>query len=160
MITFTVLGMPQTAGSKRAIPIKNRSTGEWVKRQNGSPLIAVMDDNPKSKEWRNAVACEARKVYSGPLLTGPLQVTFRFYMPRPAGHFGSGKNANQLKASSPTWPITRPDALKMARAAEDALTNVIWRDDSQIVSEHLLKYYTHSDPARLVVTIERMEGDT
>jgi Holliday junction resolvase RusA-like endonuclease len=49
--------------------------------------------------------------------------------------------------------------LKLARAAEDALTQVIWRDDSQIVSEVLLKVYADSNPARLEVTIRPMNPD-
>jgi hypothetical protein len=46
----------------------------------------------------------------------------------------------------------RPDVLKLARAIEDAITGVIWVDDSQIIDEHLYKRW--GDPARVEVTIE------
>ena len=155
-IHFVVFGVPQTAGSKRVIPIKNRKTGDWVMRPNGTTLTVTTDDNPKSKNWRSLVAAEAIKAYSGPTLTGPLHVQFAFYMPRPAGHYRTGAKSNELRRSAPKYPITRPDALKMARAAEDALTNVIWRDDSQIVSEILLKLYAERSPARLEVRIDEI----
>jgi Holliday junction resolvase RusA-like endonuclease len=157
-ISFTVLGVPQTAGSKKTIPIKNRATGEWVTRDNGSTLTVTVDDNPKAKNWKSAVAWEARKVYTGPLLTGPLHVAFTFVMPRAQGHYRTGKNSGQLKPGAPRFPITRPDALKMARCAEDSLSNVIYRDDSQIVSEMLLKRYAEGGPARLEVSITQLDG--
>ncbi len=153
-ITFTVLGVPQTAGSKKSIPIKDRSTGNWVRRNNGSTLTVTVDDNPNAKPWKAAVAWEARKVYRGPLLSGPLHVAFTFVMPRPRGHYRKGGG---LLPSAPGFPITRPDALKMARAAEDGLTQVIWHDDSQIVSEMLLKRYAEGGPARLEVLITQMK---
>lgn len=154
-IAFTVLGVPQTAGSKKSIPIKNRSTGEWVTRDNGSTLTVTVDDNPKSKHWKAAVAWEARKVYTGPLLTGPLHVAFTFFMPRPQGHY---RKNGTLRDSAPRFPITRPDALKLSRAAEDSLTHVIWGDDSQIVSETLTKLYAERSAARLEVVISPMGG--
>jgi Holliday junction resolvase RusA-like endonuclease len=39
------------------------------------------------------------------------------------------------------YPISKPDVLKLARAAEDALTGIIWSDDALIVQEHLYKAY-------------------
>jgi Holliday junction resolvase RusA-like endonuclease len=49
--------------------------------------------------------------------------------------------------------VTRPDVLKLARAAEDALTGIVWRDDSQIVHETLAKVY--GEPERLEVAVRR-----
>jgi Holliday junction resolvase RusA-like endonuclease len=37
------------------------------------------------------------------------------------------------------YPTSRPDLLKHIRALEDALTGVVWRDDSQIIEQHLEK---------------------
>lgn len=139
-IRFVVYGKPQTAGSKRAFPFK---------RRNGQQGVSVSDDNPKSRDWKNAVASQARlSVGQGaPLFDGPIQLTLEFYRPRPKGHFGK----NGVKKTAPLFPTTRPDLLKMARAVEDALTGVVWRDDSQIVLETLVKYY--DDPARCIVKI-------
>jgi Holliday junction resolvase RusA-like endonuclease len=59
-----------------------------------------------------------------------------------------------LRASAPRYPTGRPDVLKLARACEDALTGVIWRDDAQIVVERLYKDW--GEPARVLVEIEQL----
>ena len=83
-------------------------------------------------------------------MTGALRVSFTFYRPRPKGHFG----AKGVRPSAPRYPTTKPDVLKLARAVEDALTGVLWRDDAQIVAESIYKDY--GEPARVVVTVEEI----
>jgi Holliday junction resolvase RusA-like endonuclease len=138
-IKFVAMGLPQTAGSKRAFPFRKRD---------GRLAVSVTDDNPKSRDWKKAVASAAREAYAGPLLDGPLAVSFVFYRPRCKGHLGK----NGVKASAPAFPTTRPDVLKLARAVEDSLTGVIWRDDAQIVAERLYKEF--GEPARVEITVE------
>lgn len=134
MIAFTVYGLPEPAGSKRAFVIKGRAI--------------VTDANAKSRGWKNQVTAAAREAYQGPLLDGPLSVTMTFFRPRPAGHMGAN---GKLKKSAPSEPTTRPDVLKLARAVEDALTGVIWRDDAQITQETIWKRY--GEPAMVVVEV-------
>jgi Holliday junction resolvase RusA-like endonuclease len=151
-ISFTVLGEPRPAGSKRAMPIyrKGAKGKQLVTRADGSPLIAVTDDNAKSKGWKQEVAQAARHMYDGDLLDGPLKLTLRFFRIRPKGHFGkSGLNGAGRGSMAPT---TKPDVLKLARAVEDALTGVIWRDDAQIVVESLSKWW--GEPARVEISID------
>lgn len=145
-IRFTVFGEAKTAGSKRAFPIFR---GSGPNRTFVRSIVT--DDNPKSRDWKNAVSSAAGEVYRAELLKGALEVTFRFYTPRPVGHFGSGKNARAVKSSAPARPATRPDVLKLSRAVEDALTGVIWRDDAQVVTEHLEKHF--GEPARVEIEI-------
>ncbi len=147
MIQFTVLGIPQPAGSKRAFPFH---------KKNGKLGVAVSDSNPKARDWKGAVASEARLHVGegGPLLDGPLEVTMMFYLPRPKAHFKKiqGRYTNgELTARAPFYPTTRPDTQKLARGTTDALTGILWRDDSQIVVEHLTKHY--GEPARCEITI-------
>jgi len=75
-------------------------------------------------------------------LEGPLLLELTFWIPRPKGHYGSGKNAAVVKAGAPFAPTVKPDLLKLTRAVEDALTGIVYRDDSQITSETLQKAYT------------------
>ena len=144
-VAFTVHGEARPAGSKRAFP--NKKTGK---------IIVTDDSGSRGKDWRRSVADAGAEAYTGELLRGPLDVTFTFYRPRPKGHYRTGRNAGEVKASAPAQPITRPDLLNLARAAEDALTGVIWHDDAQIVSEHLHKHF--GEPARLVVSITTRAG--
>lgn len=138
-IRFTVLGEPQPAGSKRAFV--NPKTGKAI----------VTDDNRRAKPWQREVKEAAREAYRGELLRGPLSVSLVFYRPRPKSHYGTGRNSEKVKDSSPAAPVTRPDLLKLARAVEDACTLVIWADDAQIVHEHLHKAY--GEPARCEVEV-------
>lgn len=124
MISFTVYGTAEPAGSKRAFVVKGRAV--------------VTDANARSKPWKQEVASKGAEAMNGdPLLDGPLEVVFTIFVPRPAGHFGK----KGLLPSARQQPTVKPDLLKLARGIEDALTGVVWRDDSQIVAEHLFKSY-------------------
>jgi len=136
MISFSVPGIAQTAGSKRAFPFK---------RRDGRLGVAVSDDNPRSKDWKAAVAWSARQtVGSGFVpLRCALEVEFTFYRLRPKGHKIGKAGPNKGWREHP-YPNGRPDVLKLARACEDALTGVLWHDDSQIVTETLRKRWAEA----------------
>jgi len=55
-----------------------------------------------------------------------------FVLNRPKAHYGTGKNARMLKPSAPTEPTVKPDLIKMARAVEDAMSGIVYKDDSQV----------------------------
>lgn len=144
MIEFTVIGKAEPAGSKRAF--RNPKTGGMI----------VTDANQNAKPWQAAVAEKANETMlahargegvAWDLLGGPLALGLCFFITRPKSHFGK----RGLLPSAPEFPTGKPDALKLARAVEDALTGVVWRDDAQIVREEITKQY--GDPARVEVTI-------
>jgi Holliday junction resolvase RusA-like endonuclease len=142
-LSFEVFGKPQPAGSKRAFATK---TGR----------IVVTDDNPRSKPWQVVVAdaaLEAMLTDKGvmPLLEGPLGLAVVFNITRPKGHFGTGRNAGALKDSAPYWPTVKPDATKLLRGLEDALTGVVWRDDAQVVEQAVTKRYAEREGAQVIV---------
>lgn len=140
---FFVPGIPGTAGSKKAFI--NPKTGR---------AIVTDSSGKKGKTWRSDVQVYANEAMCGQApLSVALDVTFTFILPRPRGHFGSGRNASVVKPSAPRYPEVRPDTLKMARAAEDALTGICYRDDSLIVDEHLYKRYSDEGRAGCWITI-------
>lgn len=134
---LTVYGNAEPAGSKRG----------FYRPKLG---VRIVDANQKSRAWKDLVSQEAGKIADG-LLEGPLWLEALFYRPRPAGHFGKGRNAGVLKSSAPSHPATRPDATKLLRAVEDALTGVLYRDDAQIVHQVVAKKW--GEPARVVIKI-------
>ena len=73
---------------------------------------------------------------------GPLWVSCHFYMPRPKGHYGTGKNAGNLKASAPQWHIKKPDVDNLLKFVLDCLNGMAWRDDCQIVELFGKKAYS------------------
>lgn len=159
-IAFTVHGEAKPAGSKVSGVIFRKGPGGKkvpVYRDNGSPMTFTKDTSGAAgKDWRTTIQAAAMDAYVGPLLEGPLEVEMTFFRVRPKSHFGTGRNAGVVKASSPEHPITKPDVTKLVRAAEDALTGVLWRDDSQIVSAHTHKRYGDSAKLEILVrTIDR-----
>jgi Holliday junction resolvase RusA-like endonuclease len=141
VVKLTVFGLAQPAGSKRGFARGNR--------------VMIVDANPKAALWKQAVAAEAGKIMQGrTLIEGPVRLTLDFYRPRPAGHYRTGAHAGLVKAGAPELPITKPDLLKTARACEDALTGIVYRDDAQIVEELLWKRY--GEPARVEIQVEQI----
>lgn len=81
------------------------------------------------------------------LITGPVALCVKVYMQRPKGHYGTGKNAQILKANAPKFCSTKPDLDKVIRAVQDCATGIWFRDDSQVVNyDGSLKLYCESEP--------------
>ena len=122
----------------------------------------MIESSKRVKPWRAQVAAAARDAMVGrELLTGPVAVTAIVRLPRPKGHYGTGRNAGRLRPSAPLWPTSRRlgDADKHARSALDALTGIVYTDDSLVVALHVYKHYadaTHPVGARILIdSLER-----
>lgn len=145
-LSFTVLGRPQPAGSKRA----------YVHPKTGRAIVT--DASPRSKPWKQEVAAAAREAVcrefgevERPPFQGPVELTVTFFRQRPKGHFGSGRNAGVVKQGADAFPVSKPDATKLLRGVEDALTSVVWRDDAQVVDQHVFKRFGAPERAEVVV---------
>ncbi len=145
-VEFAVLGRPQPAGSKKAFA--HASTGQ----------IVVVDDAKGSRPWKQEVAGAALTALGDewvrPPFVGPIGIYVTFVLARPKSHFGTGRNARRLRPSAPDWPAVKPDATKLVRAVEDALTSVLWRDDAQIVTQYVQKVY--GSPERCEVWVRAL----
>jgi Holliday junction resolvase RusA-like endonuclease len=156
VIGFIVRGAPATQGSKTPHAVRRKDAhGEWEY----TGKVTVVEGKTKASQqkftsWREAVksaAVEAMKVTgaSGPEglsfpLEGPLEVAMIFTLRRPKGHYRSGKSTSHLlRDGAPDYPHVKPDAGKLARAVEDAMTDAgLYRDDAQIVCYRpLIKVY-------------------
>lgn len=125
-VEFSVVGLPAPQGSKRAFV--NRHTGR----------AALVESSSRHKDWRALVAltaAEHRHLLGIPPepLAGGLNLAAVFSFPRPASHYGAGKNARVLKPSAPQ-AVGTPDLSKLVRSIEDAMTGIVYRDDAQIQS--------------------------
>lgn len=114
--------------------------------------LFVRDSSKGSYEWKSKVSDRAAEVFGNTheLVTGPLEVWLTFYVPRPVGHYNSKGELNAEGLRNP-FPAKKPDVLKLARAVEDGLTSAVWRDDAQIVAEHIIKQW--GEPARVVIEV-------
>lgn len=138
-IEFAVRGLPVAQGSARAFVAGDRA------------IIATDANKPRTPlgAWRTAIATEGRAAIAGePLLEGPLFVRVAFVMPRPRSHYlpaNSRRPEPALRPDAPTWDTRKPDVDKLLRALFDALTNVVWRDDAQVVDVRAMKLFAASE---------------
>jgi Holliday junction resolvase RusA-like endonuclease len=130
-VSFIVLGPPAPAGSKQA----------FVR---GGKAI-VTDASKRSRPWKSRVSAAAQDAMNGAEpFDGPVLLRLTFTVKRPLSHFKSTGELGAAGIRKP-WPTSRPDALKLARAVEDALTGIVYRDDAQIVLEAVSKHYATAE---------------
>ena len=126
-IRFFVPGTPVPQGSMRHV-----GHGRVV-HSNAAALLP----------WRDSVRAAAAAAMGGrELWIGPVSMLLRFEFPRPKSHLGTGRNAGALRAGAPWFHMQTPDIDKLQRAVLDALTGVVWRDDSQVFRVTATKAWT------------------
>lgn len=131
-VTFFVPGKPATQGSKVS-GINPRTKRVFTK-----------DSCEGLKDWRAKVSAYAMQ-HAQEVWTDAVYAEFEFHLCRPKGHYRSGKNAHLLKDSAPPRHKQSPDTLKMARAVEDAMTGIVYADDSQIDDSRYRKKWVGRD---------------
>ena len=125
MIEIRVYGLPAPQGSKRHV--------------GGGRMV---ESSKAVGPWREAVRAETQRIISGRIFDAPVQVEIAFFLPRPRGHYGTGRNAGQVRESAPWVPAGRPDLDKLIRATMDGLTEGgAWDDDAIVVSLSASKEY-------------------
>lgn len=137
MITFEVLGTPVTQGSTKA----------YVR---GTRAIVTHDKRGPLMNWRATIAQAAQVAADGAFAdrSVPVWVSVTFRLQRP-------KSAPKRVIR----PTTKPDVDKMARAALDAMTGVLFADDSQVVSLHVQKEFAGEAQAPGAVFVVRFGSD-
>jgi crossover junction endodeoxyribonuclease RusA len=124
MTRIEVRGIPAPQGSKRHV--------------GGGRMIEV---SKAVGPWRDAVRWETARAVEAPF-AGPLMVRVTFYLPRPQGHYGTGRNTGMVRASAPAYPDGKPDLDKLLRSTLDGLTEGgAWKDDAQVVTVRASKRY-------------------
>ena len=143
-IIFHVLGIPKAKGSRHALPLRNKKTGEYLKDDKGNIRIVNIESGAEGlSRWTADVRHAAFEQYDGPLFRGQVSITIEYRFRRPKSHYGTGRNAMKLKAKAPRYLTTKPDIDKLDRAILDALTGLIWHDDSQVFEIRSRKQYVN-----------------
>src|SRR5215469_6633367 len=136
MPVISVAGVPAPQGSKRHVG-------------NGRMVEASKAAGP----WREAVRAETQRIAGGCPAECPVRVVIVFRLPRPQGHYGTGRNAGTVRPSAPAYPAGRPDLDKLARAVLDGLTmGGAWRDDSQVCHLQAQKIYSERPGCSITIT--------
>jgi len=134
-IAFTVHGTPQPKGSARG----------YVAMKAGKARAIVTSDNRTLRAWEDSIRFAAQS-RAGTIFfeDGPVTLDVTFYLQRP-------RSVTVRKRPCMT---TRPDLSKLVRGLEDALTEILWKDDAQITSITATKVYADSrEPSRAVIVI-------
>ena len=146
-LTVFVEGFPVTQGS-----MISNGAGRGMRHSNQAKL----------RPWRyNIISMLNRHCPADWDPSAPLTVCAVFRFSRPQGHFGTGKNANKLKASAPDWHITKPDLDKLQRSIGDAIEQSgLARGDQQITSWSVTKRWCvdREVPGVLLTLISLPEG--
>jgi Holliday junction resolvase RusA-like endonuclease len=126
MITIGVRGIPAPQGSKRHV--------------GGGRMV---ESSKAVGPWRDAVRTETQRVMQDHhMMADAVKVEIIVSLPRPKGHYRTGRNAHLLRDAAPSRPAGVPDVDKLARAILDGLTaGGAWKDDSQVVDLAAAKFY-------------------
>ncbi len=137
-IQFFVQGKPRTAGSKSGYYNKK------LKR------VLMAPAGEYQKPWMESVKWAAiQGGYDGRVLVEkPIHLTLEFVFLRPKSHL---KKNGELTKSAREMHTTKPDLTKLTRAVEDALTGLIWRDDSQVVKQTTQKSYGMPEGVLIII---------
>lgn len=116
-----VPGVAKPQGSKNGVAL---SVGRGANRV-FTGKTAMVESSKGLKPWRATVATFAAQQWQRrPPLDGPIAVELEFVFPRTAA---------MPKKRTPRM-TQKPDLDKLVRGIFDALTHVVWRDDSLVIS--------------------------
>lgn len=151
-LVFRVPGRAQPGGSKRAFPYRKRD---------GKLGVRVSDDNPRARSWKGDVifaATEAIRVSGWARKDGPLSLVARFLRARPADHQKSNGTLSAKGIRTP-YPTTKPDATKLLRVLEEAMTEAgVWTDDARVVMQTASKEWGERDEVHVAVIPIETDG--
>lgn len=150
-ISLRVTGIPAPGGSKSAHVLHRRDGSMVMRKGGGGPVINMVDAGKRNKDWRAVVSYYAAEIFKTPL-TGALEVKLEFFFVRPQGHFKGNDRSRPLKANAPRWHTKKPDAIKIARSTEDALTGIAWHDDAANVFVSSRKSYADWNGCNITIT--------
>jgi Holliday junction resolvase RusA-like endonuclease len=138
VLDMTVVGIPGPQGSKTSY----------------GPGRRMVESSKKVKPWREAVRSTAVELWAGrPRLDTPIWADMVFTAVRPKSHYRTGRNAHLLRDDAPLFPIAKPDASKLIRSTEDALTDAnVWCGDERVVDIRGRKVYASEHPDALLTT--------
>ena len=102
----------------------------------------------KTQRWEQAAAWEARRQYKGKPLEGPvgLTVVAEFSIPSSWPKWKQEEAEEGMVAH-----IVKPDGSNVLKAVEDALSGIVFHDDSQIASVMIDKWYGNEPGVTLEV---------
>jgi len=148
-VSFLAWGDLATKGSMRAFTQPAKYVGE-------RPRAILAPDNKRCRPWMDLVYWAANEAWGNDPTRKPVRVDLTFYLQRPKGHFGTGRNAGIVKGSAPAVPDKKPDKDKLERAVLDALTGAVYIDDCQVVTGTTTKAYVTNGKTGVLIQVQEL----
>jgi crossover junction endodeoxyribonuclease RusA len=122
--TFFIPGKPIAKGSTHTMRHK------YAKDPQGRAKLITRQTNADNQAlWNAKIAFEVRKKIKR-LTTGPVKLSMKYIFSRPKLHLNS-KDEIKEKFKNIDY-LKKPDIDKLNRCVLDALTGIVYRDDSQV----------------------------
>lgn len=87
----------------------------------------------------------------------PVMAAIDFVFSRPKSHFRAGKFAGLLKSAAPRWATARQvgDIDNLLKSTFDALNDVLWFDDAQVIGLHKIvsRYHDQDEEPHVKVSV-------
>ena len=138
MISFTIPGECVPQGRPRAGKTKYGKI--------------VMYDPKQSKDYKQFVSLIARQHAPKTKLEGALSVRMKIYRQIPKS---TTKKDRALFLAGIKRPVVKPDIDNYTKGVLDALNNIIYHDDSQVVDLYASKFY--SDKPRVELEVREID---
>jgi len=129
-IQFKIIGIPVPKGRPRFFRM-GKGVGTYTP--------------DKTRSWENMIRLQAIQYKPTKLWEGPIIMNLVFLMPRP-----------KSLPKKVLYHVKKPDIDNLAKSLKDALQNIIYRSDSQIVTLNLEKKYAQGEHG-VEVTMEEIE---
>ena len=131
--TMTIKGQARPKGSWNAIPVKGK--------------IRFIPASTVAAKWFKYLETEVKKKWKVKTpWGGAIEVKIIFKLPRP-------------KTNKDKYPIKNPDTDKLIRAILDAMTGVVYNDDSQVIEVTGKKVYQEDNKTpEVIIKVKRILG--
>ena len=110
-------------------------------------------DTTANKEAKRIIAMVARAAGVKPI-QGAVELRATFLFRRPKTHL---KKNGDLRKGVPVHHIHNPDVSNLTKLVEDALIGIAFKDDRQIIANHVKKDWTTEGDSMSVITLVGLE---
>lgn len=124
----------------------------------GKGVRTYSDQEDEQSLWVMSARNQLRRLNR--FFDGAVEIRVRFWIKRPAGHYGSGKNEGVLRPSALVVPEKKSDLDNYEKFMLDCLNHChIWKDDSCVVGIDSKKRYAErgTEPRTEILITEKFE---
>jgi Holliday junction resolvase RusA-like endonuclease len=137
-ITFFVAGTPKPQPRPRAFAFNGH---------------ARVYDAGTAEGWKSLIAVAAKECLPAEPITGPVELSVNFYLPRPKSHYNSKGILKHQHED--VRHAQKPDADNLVKAVKDCLSTLrMWKDDALVWREDVSKTWVFAGSEGATIKVE------